>query len=156
MGSVDELFIPTQDQLSHTIFQSNSERTTTKSSNDTFPIILMTPPPFDAAAWKKFRNLEVDGRANDVAKSYGEKVQAVAKSHNCSVLNVWEVLEGGTSPDVYGKYLSDGLHLNEEGNRKVHEGLMSLLKKEHPKLAPREEGGSVGIQLEGKLWEELC
>ena len=116
----------------------------------------MTPPPFDAAAWKKFRNLDVDGRANDVAKSYGEKVEAVAKSHNCSVLNVWDLLEGGSSPEVYGKYLSDGLHLNEDGNRKVHEGLMNLLKKEYPKLAPMEEGSSEGIPLEGKLWEELC
>ena len=116
----------------------------------------MTPPPFDATAWKTYRNLEVDGRANDVAKSYGEKVQEVGKSHNCSVLNIWDLLEGGSSAEVYGKYLSDGLHLNEAGNRKVHEGLMSLIKNEHPNLAPMEENGSVGVKLEGKLWEELC
>jgi len=117
------------------------------------PIILITPPPFDAAAWRKFRELTVDGRANNVAKSYGEKVKEVGAKHNCKVLDSWQALEGETMPNVY---LSDGLHLNEKGNRKVYAGLLDLIKREHPHLAPQEEKSSVGIPLEGILWEELC
>jgi hypothetical protein len=131
---------------------------TATEENDKFPIILLTPPPFDAAAWSKFRNLEVyEGRTNQVARAYGERAQEVAKASQCSSIDVWELLEGGKSPEVYGRYLSDGLHLNELGNRKVHEGLMELLRRDQPHLAPLEEGStSPGIPLEGRLWEELC
>ena len=97
-----------------------------------------------------------DGRGNDVAKSYGDKAKEVGQTHNCKVLDTWEALEGGTSPEVYGKYLSDGLHLNADGNRKVYEGLLDLIKRYHPDLAPMEEDSSAGIPLEGQLWEELC
>ena len=116
----------------------------------------MTPPPFDAASWRKTRNLEVDGRANEVARSYGEQAKLVGQKLNCNVLDVWETLQGETSPEVYGKYLSDGLHLNEEGNRKVYQGLMALIKAQLPELAPMEECVPTGIPLEGKLWDELC
>eukprot|EP00797_Seminavis_robusta_P017560 Sro261_g101890.1 Isoamyl acetate-hydrolyzing esterase 1 homolog (247) ;mRNA; r:77191-78046 len=132
-------------------------RSAATKDDDKFPIILMTPPPFDPAAWRKCRDLEEDGRANNVAKSYGEKVLELGKSLGCSVLNVWNLLEGATSPEVYGRYLSDGLHLNEEGNRKVHEGLMELIGKDHPSLAPLEAGATgEGLAVEEKLWRELC
>jgi len=131
----------------------------TKPSNDEIPpppIILMTPPPFDPAAWKKARNVEVDGRHNEVARSYGQRVKQVGEKYGCSVLDVWETLQGDTSPDVFGKYLSDGLHLSEEGNRKVYEGLMHLISSKYPTLAPMPEGSTEGIPLEGKPWDELC
>ena len=87
---------------------------------------------------------------------YGDKVKDVAREHKCSVLDVWETLEGNTSPDHFGKYLSDGLHLSEDGNRKLHEGLMELIRKEHPELAPMDERTKIGIPLEEKLWSQLC
>jgi lysophospholipase L1-like esterase len=131
---------------------------TATQETDEFPIILLTPPPFDAVAWGKFRNLEVyEGRTNQVARTYGEIASEVAKANQCSVINVWEVLEGRTSPEVYGRYLSDGLHLNELGNRKVHRSLMKLLREDYPHLVPLELGGtSQSIPLEGRLWDELC
>jgi lysophospholipase L1-like esterase len=120
----------------------------------------MTPPPFDAAAWRKARNVHVDDRQNDVARSYGDKVKEVAQEHHCILLDVWETLQGGTSPEHYGKYLSDGLHLNEQGNRQLHQGLMNLIRNEHPDLAPAAMEGqtnnNVGIPLEEKPWTELC
>lgn len=100
--------------------------------------------------------MAVDGRANEVAKSYGDKAKEVGKAHNCKVLDAWDALEGGTSPGTYGKYLSDGLHLNAAGNRKLYDALLDLIKREHPDLAPMEEGATKGIPLEGRLWDELC
>lgn len=148
---------------------SNSNNNDDSSNNDNssnpFPIILMTPPPFHADAWRKSRNLQQDGRANRVAKAYGDKVIEVSQNHtNCSVLNVWGLLQGEASPDVYGQYLSDGLHLNEKGNRLVHQGLTELIQKEYPQLAPRvesvdgQEGGVLveGIPLEEPKWDTLC
>lgn len=116
----------------------------------------MTPPPFHAAAWRKARNVQVDDRQNDVAKSYGDKVKQVAATRSCSVLDVWELLEGNTTPEQFGKYLNDGLHLSEDGNRKLHQGLMDLIRKEYPELAPKSEATGIGIPLEEKLWSELC
>ena len=135
-----------------------TKRETASSSGDKdeLPIILITPPPFNAAAWREFRKLTVDGRANEVAKSYGDKVKEVGSTNNCKVLDSWDALEGGTSPEVYGKYLSDGLHLNAKGNEKLYNALLELIKRELPDLAPMEEGATTGVPLEGKLWEELC
>lgn len=139
-----------------TIITSIRETASKAGDSKPLPIILIAPPPFDAAAWRAFRGLDEDGRANNVAKSYGDKVKEVGKANNCQVLDSWEALEGGSSPSVYGKYLSDGLHLNSEGNRKVHKGLADLIKREYPDLAPFEEGSTVGVPLEGRLWEEIC
>ena len=143
---------------------SNRERAVSHKQKQ-FPIILLTPPPFDASAWRRFKNIEPEesaGRNNEVAKTYGNKVMEVGEAHGCSVLNVWDCLEG-PSPERYQEYLSDGLHLNEEGNRKVHQNLMSLIRKQHPNLAPAtaaedspDDPNTVGVPLEGKLWHDLC
>jgi lysophospholipase L1-like esterase len=125
-----------------------------QSSPPKIPIILMTPPPVDGEAWAEFKGLA--NRSNERHKLYGDLVKEVAKKQQCSVLDVWTLLEGDQSVDVYKKYLTDGLHLNEMGNRKLYEGLRELLKKEHPGLTPRQEGSEKGIPLEGRLWDELC
>jgi lysophospholipase L1-like esterase len=112
-------------------------------------IILMTPPPFDAPAWDENKPLPESGsRSNDAAREYGERVKLVGKNHNCHVLDVFELL-GGNGND-YGQYLSDGLHLNGSGNTKLYEGLMELIQRELPHLAPEE------IPMEEKLWTDLC
>jgi lysophospholipase L1-like esterase len=123
-----------------------------------FPIILITPPPVDEAAWIEFRQLEKSNRDNVNTRSYGEQVKQIAAKLNCHVVDAWELLDGAT--EERGKYLSDGLHLNEEGNRRLYDGLMQLLEKEYPHLAPMEDGdgkyGTCGIPLEEKLWTEMC
>lgn len=121
----------------------------------------MTPPPVDMQAWCRDRDIPVPDRANDVARSYGLEAQQVAnETSNCSVLDVWTLLGGNESADVYGKHLRDGLHLSESGNRLVHAGLMQLLERDYPHLVPMLDGngkyGEVGVPLQGKLWSELC
>jgi len=125
----------------------------TKQPN--LPIILMTPPPFDAPAWDENKPLPESGsRSNEAAREYGELVKEVGSAKDCLVLDVFAIL-GGNGSD-YGQYLSDGLHLNGEGNTKLYEGLMDLIKKELPQLAPMEDEGTTGIFMEEKLWTDLC
>lgn len=130
-------------------------------STPTVPILLMTPPPFAAKAWMAFREVDAPGRDNGVAKSYGDKVKEVAATlERCSVVDTWALLEGGSSENNRSQYLSDGLHLNEAGNRAVHKGIVDVLSKDYPSVLPMLDGdgrnGTIGVPLEEKLWRELC
>jgi isoamyl acetate esterase len=133
-----------------TTIQSQS----TSSRRPKTPIILLTPPPLDQKAWFSFKG--IDNRSNERHHAYGAVVKEVAQKHDCKVLDVWKILEGDTSPDLYNKYLTDGLHLNELGNQKLYQGLIELIRKDFPDLAPQQDGEDSGIPLEEKLWEELC
>jgi hypothetical protein len=48
------------------------------------------------------------------------------------------------------------LHLTEEGNRIVFDGIMDAIRSDLEHLLPLEEDGGVGVPLEEKLWSELC
>lgn len=125
------------------------------SKKPDLPIILMTPPPFDAPAWDQNKPLPESGsRSNEVARDYGERVKKVGAELNCPVLDVFEAMGG--SGNEYGQFLSDGLHLNGSGNTKLYEGLMELIQRELPQLAPLDEEGTTGIPMEEKPWTELC
>jgi hypothetical protein len=95
-----------------------------------------------------------------VAKAYGDKVQQIAHELKCPVVDTWDLLQGST--DDRKQYLSDGVHLNEPGNRRVFEGLMAVIANEFPELAPMDDAdgegkyGTSGIPVEEKLWKELC
>jgi lysophospholipase L1-like esterase len=127
------------------------------------PIILITPPPVDRDAWFKERGSPKGSsfdRTNETAKVYGDVVKEVGKKMNCSVLDVFELLEGNGEAKVYGKYLRDGLHLSESGNELLYKGLMDLIENEYPYLSPMFDGsgkyGEQGVPLEGSLWGEMC
>eukprot|EP00539_Tryblionella_compressa_P001499 CAMPEP_0178737176 /NCGR_PEP_ID=MMETSP0744-20121128/2832_1 /TAXON_ID=913974 /ORGANISM="Nitzschia punctata, Strain CCMP561" /LENGTH=242 /DNA_ID=CAMNT_0020389695 /DNA_START=203 /DNA_END=928 /DNA_ORIENTATION=+ len=137
------------------IISSIRETTKTKGKDD-FPIIVMTPPPVDSETWMKELGLydEYD-RTNEVARDYGKAAKQVAQEMNCSCLDTWELLEG-EDIGTYCKHLSDGLHLSESGNRRVYEGLMALIEKEFPDLAPAKyvdgEYQKEGLQVEESIW----
>jgi len=131
-----------------------------RSSSETLPIFLLTPPPVDEVkltAWKGSSN-----RDNTNTRRYGLKVKEVAdKLHDerVCVVDTWDLLQGDT--DDRGHHLCDGLHLNESGNRLMWEGLMRAIQSDFPDLAPMSnddgEGryGKNGIPVEEKLWTEL-
>jgi lysophospholipase L1-like esterase len=130
------------------------------TDNHDFPIIIMTPPPVDAETWKRELGLyDYHDRTNDNTREYVKAAKAVAKEMNCPCLDTWELLDGH---DIhkYREYLSDGLHLSESGNRKVHEGLMALLESEFPHLAPAKfmdgKYTTAGVQMEEAIWSDLC
>jgi lysophospholipase L1-like esterase len=121
----------------------------------------MTPPPVDSETWKKELGLyDYYDRTNDIARQYGEAAKQVAKQMNCPYLDVWKLLGGNDPVDKYGIYLSDGLHLSDSGNRLVFEGLMTLIEKDYPHLAPSKfvdgEYAKEGVQVEEAIWSDLC
>jgi isoamyl acetate esterase len=127
-----------------------------------FPILLLTPPPVHETMWKEWKGLDVSDRCNDRARQYGDIVKKVALTCGdpyIAVVDVWELLDGDHDLKTRAQYLSDGLHLNTAGNRKVYQGIMECLRNNFPHLLPMEDGngkyGTTGIPMEEKLWQEL-
>jgi hypothetical protein len=65
--------------------------------------------------WAAFKEIETSDTTQR-AREYGDKVKGSGAELNCHVVDTWKVLSGGMDKKG-GKYLSDGLHLNETGNR---------------------------------------
>ncbi|KAL3802108.1 hypothetical protein HJC23_010864, partial [Cyclotella cryptica] len=109
------------------------------------PILLITPPPIDEKKWDNYciQNFnELSPRTNHASKAYGDKVKSVAKDLECHVVDAFSVL-GGDHPEqeaYYGKHLEDGLHLNELGNKLLYDGVMDVICRELPDLAPTQDG----------------
>jgi lysophospholipase L1-like esterase len=125
---------------------------------ETVPILLITPPPFHAEAWMSLKQSDTPGRDNQVSKNYGDEVKEVAGAlANCSVVDPWNLLEGNS--EKRNQYLTDGLHLNEAGNKLVYEGIMSVLMRDFPHVLPitndEKKQGKVGLSVEEPLWREL-
>jgi isoamyl acetate esterase len=108
-------------------------------ADEAITIFVLTPPPVDEVAWADY---------------FG------AQESNCHFVDTWSLLEGET--DNRKAYLSDGLHLNLEGNKQVYKGLMEVIKAETPHLYPMADNdgdgryGKSGVPLQEKLWRELC
>ena len=142
------------------------------------PIIVMTPPPVHEDSWAAFKGVEVSTRKNNNMRHYGHIVKELVSElqhqqegqgqehyKSCyQVLDIWELLNGASSdPKERAKYVTDGVHLNEDGNRIVYEGIMNLLKDKFPHLLPMDDtdgdgkyGKNGGIPVEEKLWTEMC
>lgn len=80
----------------------------------------------------------------------------VANQFDLAVVDTWILLEGHS--ERKSSYLSDGLHLNEAGNRAVYKGLMSAIAEKYPHVLPMEDGdgkyGTSGIPLDEELWQK--
>jgi lysophospholipase L1-like esterase len=128
------------------------------------PIILFTPPPAASKAWDHYCTVTsprpLSPRSNEKVREYGMKVKEIGKEMDCAVVDSFSLLGGDHNEEHYSQYLTDGLHLNGQGNTILFNGLVDVLKKHHKNLLPMEDGdgrnGSSGIPLEEKLWSELC
>ncbi|CAK8676874.1 isoamyl acetate-hydrolyzing esterase 1 homolog [Clavelina lepadiformis] len=89
-----------------------------KMDLDADKIIIISPPPVDEKAHLQNTiakgNGNVSDRSNDVTKTYGQASARVAKARGCRHIDLWQTM---MSTDNYSKYLSDGLHLSDEGNK---------------------------------------
>lgn len=99
----------------------------------TMPLFLFTPPPVN----EKVVGEGPNRRSNQVTKRYGEVAQEIAAQKQLPLLDTWQLLEGNNQTALMQYLLTDGLHLNEQGNRKIYQGLMDLLHRESPHIAPK-------------------
>lgn len=93
-------------------------------------IILITQPPVYEEKLmeenrRKMKPFPLD-RSNDVAYAYSQKMIEVSKVMKLPIINLWDHLEGGNGSNRVN-YLNDGLHLNDNGNKKVFELLKATI-----------------------------
>jgi lysophospholipase L1-like esterase len=118
------------------------------------PIVLLTPPPIDRKAreefcWRVYGDLNRAQRCNHATHNIVSVIQTVADEVDCPLFNVFNRLGGNGNADAYHQYLVDGLHLSGTANIQVYQGLMDLIAKRFPQLAPM-----MGIPLDQKLCHE--
>lgn len=91
-------------------------------------IILFTPPPINGPQWLAHRGDEQPDRDVEVTAKYAEATKDVAKKEKVAVVDVFTLLWNGAGKEEakMNKYLSDGLHLNQEGY-KVHAALLGQM-----------------------------
>lgn len=150
------------DETDGTVAEDNQEHSK-KVKRENLPIVLLTPPPVSSTAWDHYCTVvsprPLSPRSNENAKQYGARVLQVAKEMDCAVVNTFQILGGDKGEKHFEQYMTDGLHLNGEGNRLVYEGIMDAIKSNYEYLLPSDgyDGGTGGtISLEEKLWSELC
>ncbi|XP_068135197.1 isoamyl acetate-hydrolyzing esterase 1 homolog isoform X2 [Hyperolius riggenbachi] len=92
-------------------------------------MILITPPPLDEASWGKqciLQGYKLD-RRNSVTGEYAKACTQVGQEYGMDVLDLWTLMqEGGQN---FTAYLSDGLHLSDEGNQFLESKLWPILEK---------------------------
>lgn len=103
-----------------------------------------------------FKNKQAKGgpsaeldRLHEVSRAYGEAVLELGKAIKVPVVDMYTALEGPGGPDAYRQYLSDGLHLSLEGNRRAFEAVATAIRNNYPWLDP------VSLEAQGPDWSEL-
>lgn len=144
------------EQYEDNIRQLVDRITATSSSTNPRLLLLLTPPPVDAAKWDRCKPYSKSpDRSNAVAREYGNVVKKVAEGtqeKNVAVVDVWQLLEGNDESKCTS-YLSDGLHLNAKGNIRVFEGIRKVICEKYPHLDPTNDEKGPG--LEELPWKEL-
>ncbi|EKM55899.1 uncharacterized protein PHACADRAFT_256831 [Phanerochaete carnosa HHB-10118-sp] len=130
-------FVENLDKLVHTVRSSASDYYTPWTR-----VVLFTPPPVNthqrgADLTSRDPPRELD-RAFDVTRQYAEAIKQVAQKHRVPIVDVWTILwEGcGQEEAKLTKYLTDGLHVNEEAYDLIYDGLMKVIGERWPELLP--------------------
>ncbi|XP_077147527.1 isoamyl acetate-hydrolyzing esterase 1 homolog isoform X1 [Ranitomeya variabilis] len=92
-------------------------------------IVLITPPPIHEPSWEKqcFTKGSKLNRLNSVTGAYAKACAEVGNEYGADVVDLWTLMQDGGSD--YTLYLSDGLHLSDEGNQFLESRLWPLLEK---------------------------
>lgn len=97
-----------------------------KRYNSDVAVVLLTPPPMNPANWP-------DRTAPNTA-SYAKACRDVASTMGLPCIDLHSILLA--LPD-YNELLSDGLHLNDAGNKLVVDELITCVAKNFPHLATK-------------------
>jgi len=97
-------------------------------------VLLVTPPPIDAARWAAHKNLPEHDRELSNTSKYAQAAREVASRCDCYLLDLFA--EMTKSPTWNNDYFFDGLHLNDKGNTLLYEQLMKTIAVKVSALIP--------------------
>ncbi|KAI0831773.1 SGNH hydrolase [Trametes gibbosa] len=101
-------------------------------------VVLMTPPPVSTAQRGRAQRAKEPPRELDrdfeMTRTYAEAVGAVGRELGVPVVDLWGKLYEAAGRDEVGleRFLTDGLHLNEDGYAIVFEELVKTIKESYP------------------------
>ncbi|KAG9462599.1 isoamyl acetate-hydrolyzing esterase 1 homolog [Eleutherodactylus coqui] len=92
-------------------------------------IIVITPPPIYEPHWEDhcFTKGYKLNRLNSVTGAYAKACVQIGMESGADVVDLWTLMQESNSD--YAVYLSDGLHLSDEGNQFLESNLWLLLEK---------------------------
>jgi len=112
-----------------------------RSSNPKVAVVVITPPPVNSKAWLKYCNgksgnpLSTSDRSSAQTSRYASAARTVAGDLNCALVDLWAG-EWAIDPELH---LSDGLHLNGQGNQVVAKAVQWAISSRFPQLVPNDE-----------------
>ncbi|THU55393.1 hypothetical protein C4D60_Mb11t06080 [Musa balbisiana] len=102
----------------------------------TILVVLITPPPVDEQGRKEYarsvygeKAVDLPERTNDNTGAYARQCVELAKELHIPCIDLWSKMQETTGWQK--KFLSDGLHLTEEGNAVVHKEVVQVLTDGH-------------------------
>jgi len=135
--------------ISSSSFAATSSMST---SMESISVILITPPPIDEDAWLQHL-IKTHGpshkhtnRINKQTGKYAEVVAKVARLYSLPCIDIYNGMQGQSD---WKSMMSDGLHLNAQGNQYLYESVIDCLQTHFPELTP-----SV-LPLEGPHWSAI-
>eukprot|EP00298_Acanthocystis_sp_HF-20_P005262 c15496_g1_i1.p1 GENE.c15496_g1_i1~~c15496_g1_i1.p1 ORF type:complete len:281 (+),score=93.32 c15496_g1_i1:45-887(+) len=108
-------------------------------------IILITPPPVNAEAWRQFRGTEFCDRDISIVKEYANVVRDIGKEKKISIVDLWK-----GECQIENDDLCDGLHFSESGDKKLFTGLKSLIEEKYPEISPTQ------LKFHFPLWDVIA
>ncbi|KAK9278289.1 hypothetical protein L1049_027854 [Liquidambar formosana] len=105
-----------------------------KECSPTMLVVLITPPPIDEEGRKEYarsvygeKAMKLPERTNEVTGVYAKQCVELAKELGLPSINLWSKMQ--ETEGWQKKFLSDGLHLTEEGNAMVHQEVVRVFNE---------------------------
>ncbi len=115
-------------------------------------MIIITPPPVDAAGWlarlrsfypENAASITASDRDCDAGEPYVRACQRVAHDEGVPCVSLFDLMQqhppqhaSSADSPAWAAYLSDGLHLSASGQKFVFQRLMDTIRREVPSMAP--------------------
>ncbi|KAK9104438.1 hypothetical protein Scep_021282 [Stephania cephalantha] len=105
-----------------------------KECSPTTLVVLVTPPPIDEEGRMEYartvygeKAMKVSERTNETTGVYAESCVEVAKELGVPSINLWSKMQ--ETKGWQKKFLSDGLHLTEDGNAVVYNEVVKVFNE---------------------------
>ncbi|KAF8408252.1 hypothetical protein HHK36_007400 [Tetracentron sinense] len=105
-----------------------------KECSPTMLVVLITPPPVDEEGRKEYarslygeKAMELPERTNEMTGVYAKQCVELAKELGLPFIDLWSKMQ--ETEGWQKQFLSDGLHLTEEGNAVVHKEVVGVFNE---------------------------
>ncbi len=123
LGSNDAALPPSVQHVPLPQFQAHMQQLVSHMTAGGAQLLLITPPPVHEAKLTRFnadKGRPLD-RTNERTGQYAEVVRQIGRNMHIPVVDLYRALGGDKEEEDREKFLEDGLHLSEEGNRVLFE-----------------------------------